>query len=133
MATIKQRGWRRGSKPWNQIIGRKRGRMTQVRVEGHDECWPAVDDPYSGMGVAVNPAFVALGLAKKALQVKVVTGQARIIATDEETRLERAHHLGHLDLNGIIARFEPLGQRIELSFALLAGIGLGVERGINIP
>jgi hypothetical protein len=42
-----------------------------------------VDDPYAGVGVAVNAALVPLGQTKRPLQIEVVTRQVEIVSAGE--------------------------------------------------
>jgi hypothetical protein len=72
------------------------------------------------MTVAVNPTFMALGLAEPTLQIEVVTRQVRLVTPDEQSRLEAPHHRRHLLPDRVHFGSQAISQRREGHATLIA-------------
>jgi hypothetical protein len=57
--------------------------MSQVRIQGQDQRRTLLNDPHSGMTMAVNPTLMALGLAEPPLQGEIVPRQVHVVSTEE--------------------------------------------------
>jgi hypothetical protein len=106
---------------------RERFWVLQMRVERQGQSGPFLDEPDTGMAMAVDAALVAFGKAEPAFQAQVVLGQLRISA-DKQTGLKTGHHLGHLLVDRILLRSESLLQFLELLLPPNRGTVLGSER-----
>jgi len=54
-----------------------------VRIEGQQQRGAFLDEPYTGVPVAVHTAFVPFGLAEPAFQIKVVLGQVCLLTPNK--------------------------------------------------
>ena len=103
--------------------------VVQMRVERQGEGGPLLDQPDTGMAVAVDAALVSLGQAEPAFQAQVVLGQLRVWS-DKQTGLEAGHHLGHLLVDRVWLRCESLLQCVELLLPPNRGTAFWSERVI---
>ena len=91
-----------------------------------------MDDPYTGVGAAVDSPLVALWTAEEALEFEVVARESRVVTADEEALLEREHDFGHLDADLIVAGRECRGERDEQPLAILGRSVSRVECGVDL-
>ena len=110
-----------------QVRRRERFWVVQMRVERQGQSRPFLDQSNAGMAVPVDAALVPLGQTEPAFQAQVVLGQLRI-GSDKQTGLETGHHLGHLLVDRILVRSEPLLQLLELLLPSNRGTVLRSER-----
>ena len=66
------------------------------------------------MTVTVNPPLVALGQAKPALEIEIVSDLFKLALADEKTGEKARHHLDHLLMNRLLGALEALDQFLEL-------------------
>ena len=67
-----------------QKFARSQGiRMVQVHIQGMHQGRTFLHNPDSGVFVSMNAAFVPLGLAKPAFQVKIVARLVRVVTAYE--------------------------------------------------
>ena len=87
---------------------RRRERLVaiQVSVQHGDESWPFLNDANPGVAMAVDMSLMAFGKAEEALEIEIVVGQVRLIATDEQTGEKAGHHLAHVLSDRIVAGLE---------------------------
>ena len=78
----------------------------QVSVQYGDESWPFLNDANPGMAMAVDMSLVAFGKAEESLEIEIVVGQVRLIATDEQAGEKAGHHLAHVLPDRIVAGLE---------------------------
>jgi len=62
-----------------------------------------LNDPNSGVTVAMDVSFVAFRQAEETLEVEIVVGQVLPIATDEQAGEKTRHHLAHVLSDWIVA------------------------------
>jgi len=118
---------RRGVAKGREILGGERLGMPLMGVEHQQERWSALDDSYSGMGMAVNAALVALGETEGTFQVEVVQREVEVVTAHEQSRPERFHGAGHVLPDRVEAFAQPRRQRAEPPAAGGARIGPRVK------
>ena len=64
-----------------QVCGGERFRVTLVKIQSVNQRRAFQHDSHARMAVAVDAAFVALGITKPAFQIQIVLRQASPIAT----------------------------------------------------
>lgn len=87
----------------DQLFDSEGIRMPAVRVERGEEGGTVVDDPNTGVGMAVDAALVSLGKPEPPLQVQVVLGKGRVVTVHEQPGREAIHQAGHV----IVERRRP--------------------------
>ena len=78
----------------------------QVSVQHWDESWPFLNDANPGMAVAVDVSLVAFGKTEESLEIEIIVGQVRLIATDEQAGEKAVHHFAHVLPDRIVAGLE---------------------------
>src|SRR2546426_6015339 len=83
-----------------KVTDRQQAIMGHMRVKRHHQRWTLLHDPHAGMTMAMHPAFVAFGTFEATLQVHIVGGNIRRLASDKHPWLNAAHHLGAMLVDG---------------------------------
>lgn len=79
---------------------------------------PFLHDPDAPGSMAVDAAFVTLGLAEPTLQLEIVLGKIGVVIADEEAVLEARHHGGEVVPNRVAVGLEAIPKRLELGTTL---------------
>lgn len=116
----------------SQVFAIKRLGVSQVGVQRQQQRRAFLHDSDSGMTVAVDPTLVALRLAEPTLQIEVVPRQARIVAPDEQPRLEAPHHRRHPPPDRVCFGSQASTQRREEGSTVIARAAGRIEGGGNL-
>ncbi|HSX80580.1 MAG TPA: hypothetical protein VLQ80_18670, partial [Candidatus Saccharimonadia bacterium] len=67
-----------------KVTDRQQAIMVHMRVKRQHPRWTLLHDPHAGMTMAMHPAFVAFGTLEATLQVHIVGGKIRRLASDKQ-------------------------------------------------
>jgi hypothetical protein len=91
-----------------------------------------LDDANSGMAVTVNVSLVALGKTEEAFQFKVVVGQVRLLAADEQAGEKAGHDFAHVLPGRIGTGLKLVTQVFKTGLAFRSGAVAGIESRVNL-
>ena len=108
---------RRGSAVGQQIGDGEGIGTIPMGIQRQQQRRSFLHDPDARVPMAVDAAFVALGLAEPTLQLEIVPGEIRVVIADEEAIPEARHHGGEVLPNRVAVGLEAIPKRLELGAA----------------